>query len=81
MTRNRSARKSHLDISYIYIYIYIHLGQNCKNPIRRTVSKKEYFIVVPYLGTLSGKIQKQIKNVFRKLSFGVRLTCRLKRTL
>ena len=32
----------------------------CEKPIRDTVPKKEYFIVLPYLGTLSGK------NVFQK---------------
>ena len=37
-----------------------------KKPIRCTVPKKEYFIVLPYLGTLSGKIQKRIRNVFQK---------------
>ena len=38
----------------------------CKKPIRHTVPKKEYCIVLPYLGTLSGKVQKQIKKVFQK---------------
>ena len=38
----------------------------CKKPIRHTFPKKEYFIVLPYLGALSGKVQKQIKNVFQK---------------
>ena len=38
----------------------------CKKPIHHTVPKKEYFIVLPYLGTLPGKVQKQIKNVFQK---------------
>ena len=35
-----------------------------KKPIYCTVPKKEFFIVLPFLGTLSGKIQKQIKKVF-----------------
>ena len=32
-----------------------------------TVPKKEFRIVLPYLGTLSGKTQKQFQNLFQKL--------------
>ena len=32
-----------------------------------TVPKREYSIVLPYLGSLSNKFQKRIKNVFREL--------------
>ena len=32
-----------------------------------TVPKKEYFIVLPYLGPLSNKVQKRIKTVFQKV--------------
>ena len=39
---------------------------SCKKLNRCTVPKKEFFIVLPYLGTLSSKIQKQIRNVFQK---------------
>ena len=38
----------------------------CKKLNRCTVPKKEFFIVLPYLGPLSSKIQKQIRNVFQK---------------
>ena len=38
----------------------------CKKLNRCTVPKKYFFIVLPYLGTLSSKIQKQIRNVFQK---------------
>ena len=38
----------------------------CIKPKRCTVPKKEYFIVLPYLATLSGKIQKQIRNLFQQ---------------
>ena len=38
----------------------------CNEPKRCTVPKTEYFIVLPYLGTLSGKIQKQIRNLFQQ---------------
>ena len=38
----------------------------CIKPKRCTVPKKEYFIFLPYLGTLSGKIQKQIRNLFQQ---------------
>ena len=31
-----------------------------------TVPKKEFFIVLPYLGPISNKVQKRIKNVFQK---------------
>ena len=31
-----------------------------------TVPKKEYIIVLPYLGPLSQKIQKRIKSVFKR---------------
>ena len=66
---------------YIYLYIYINCYPSklidtciktfldkifCKKPKRCTVPKKEYFIVLPYLGTLSGKIQKQIRNLFQQ---------------
>ena len=44
----------------------------CIKPKRCTVPKKEYFIVLPYLGTLSGKIQKQIRNLFQQSILGVR---------
>ena len=35
--------------------------------IKDTVPKKDYTIVLPYLGPLSNKIQKRIKNVFQKI--------------
>ena len=38
----------------------------CKKRICHTVPKKEYFIVLPYLDKLSGKVQKQIKNIIQK---------------
>ena len=38
----------------------------CEKPIRHAFSQKEYFIVLPYMGILSGKIPK--------LSLAVRLT-------
>ena len=34
---------------------------------RPTVPKKEFFIVLPYLGTLSDKVKKQITSIFHKL--------------
>ena len=37
-----------------------------KKPEVSTVPKKEYFIVLPYLGQLSGITHKRINNVFRK---------------
>ena len=37
----------------------------CKKLNHCTVPKKEFFIVLPYLGTISSKIQKQIRNVFQ----------------
>ena len=35
--------------------------------ILHTVPKREYFIILPYLGPLSNKIQKRIKTVFQEL--------------
>ena len=37
-----------------------------KKVVRDTVPKKEYNIVLPYLGTLSCKIQKQFRKLFRE---------------
>ena len=37
-----------------------------KKPIKYNVPKKEFFIVLPFLGRLSGKIQKQIKIVLKE---------------
>ena len=37
-----------------------------KKPINYNVPKKEFFIVLPYLGQLSGKIQKQLRRVFQE---------------
>ena len=37
-----------------------------KKTIKATVPKKNYFLVLPYLGGLSNKIQKQLQNSFQK---------------
>ena len=37
-----------------------------KEPIKHTVPKKDFFLVLPYLGDLSGIIQKRITNAFDK---------------
>ena len=38
-----------------------------KKVIKHTVPKKDYTLILPYLGPLSNKIQKRIKNVFQKI--------------
>ena len=38
-----------------------------KKVIKDTVPKKEYEITLPYLGPLSNKIHRRIKNVFQKV--------------
>ena len=37
-----------------------------KKTIKATVPKKNYFLVLPYLGGLPNKIQKQLQNSFQK---------------
>ena len=37
-----------------------------KKVVKQTVPKKEFFIVLPYLGTLSDKIKKQMNNIFQQ---------------
>ena len=36
-----------------------------KKPLVDTVPKKDYIIVLPYLGPLSDKIQKRVRNLFK----------------
>ena len=38
-----------------------------KKIIKDTVPKKEYDITLPYMGPLSNKIHRRIKNVFQKV--------------
>ena len=38
-----------------------------RKAIKDTVPKKEYEITLPYLGPLSNKIHRRIKNVFQKV--------------
>ena len=37
-----------------------------KKPIKYHVPKKEFYIVLPYLGKLSGKIQKRLRSIFEQ---------------